>query len=143
MRNHEAYKNHSDCGEAPNSKEPSVAVRKWAVLDHLSALLGLLGVPLGHILGPLLIWWVKKEDDVYLDEQGKEALNFNLSVLLYGIGLGAVGAILIALNSVLAWVASGIFFVFSLFWLISIVVAAVHAHDGHHFRYPLTIHFLK
>ncbi len=122
--------------------EPTMVERKWAVVDHLSALIGFLGVPFGNVLGPLVIWWLKKDDLPFVNEQGKESLNFNLSVTLYGMGLGLLGFALLSLGGT-GWFLGGLYAVLFLFWLVSIVVATVEAHYGHHFHYPLAIHFFK
>ena len=66
----------------------SVDAKNWAVMSHLSAFVMFLGIP--AIVGPLVTWLVKKEDP-YVDYHGKEAVNFNISFMIYGI----VSAILI------------------------------------------------
>ena len=62
------------------SQEPSVEqdkdAKKWAMFTHLSALVGFIGVPFGTILGPLILWLMKKDDFDYVNQQGREALNF-------------------------------------------------------------------
>ena len=59
--------------------------RKWAMLCHIVALVGLLGNGIGFVLGPLLIWMIKKEDHPFVDEQGKEAVNFQITMMLLAI----------------------------------------------------------
>ena len=61
--------------------------RQWCMWCHLSALSGLI-IPMGNILGPLLIWQMKKAEFPALDWHGKAALNFQLSVLIYLVGGG-------------------------------------------------------
>ena len=56
-------------------------VRTMAMLCHLLALAGYV-IPFGNIIGPLVMWLVKKEDHPFIDEQGKEALNFQITVAL-------------------------------------------------------------
>src|ERR1700674_3028444 len=62
--------------------------KNWGALCHAAALLGLFPlVGFGHIVGPLIVWLVKRNDHPYIDEQGKEAINFQLSVMIYSVFL--------------------------------------------------------
>jgi uncharacterized Tic20 family protein len=120
--------------EGPGSKEVNKDARMWAMICHLSALAGLVVPVIGCIIGPLVIWQIKKEEFPFLDEQGKEAVNFQISILIYGIVAGllcfvCVGFVLLPAVAV--------------FDLIFLLIAAVKANDGHHYRYPLTIRFIK
>jgi uncharacterized Tic20 family protein len=109
-------------------------VRKWAMLCHLSALVGLLGNGIGFVLGPLVVWLIKKEDHPFIDQQGKEALNFQITMLLAAF----VSALLIlVLIGIFLLVAVGILMV------VLPIVGAVKANDGEPYRYPLAIRFLK
>src|SRR5438552_695336 len=68
--------------------EASKEARNWATLCHLSGL-GIYLIPgIGHILGPLLIWLMKKNEYPFVDEHGKEALNFQITMSLYTILAG-------------------------------------------------------
>jgi len=115
---------------------PTVAdrdARRWAAICHLSALVGLLGNGIGFILAPLIIWLIKRNDHPFLNEQGKEAVNFQLSMLLAAVVSGLltlvfIGFLLLALVVVLM--------------IVFPIVAAVRASEGTHYRYPLTIRFL-
>ena len=60
---------------------PSAEERQWAMFAHLSALVGLV-FPLGSIIGPLVIWLIKKDTMPFVNDQGKEALNFNITVAI-------------------------------------------------------------
>ncbi len=107
--------------------------RMWGMFCHLSALAGAI-IPLGSILGPLIIWSIKKNEYPFVDDQGKEALNFNISMAIYLI----ISAILIIL-------VIGIFLLIALgiFQLIMIIIAAIKANNGETFRYPLAIRFVN
>ena len=106
----------------------------WGTLCHLSALLGFIGVPFGHVLGPLVVWLLKKDEYPFADDQGREALNFQLSVLVYTLA---------SLLLVCLCVGIALLVFLQLFDLVMIVVAAVKASNGERFRYPLTLRFLK
>ena len=59
--------------------------RTWGIFCHLGALSMYLGVPLGNILVPLIIWLIKKDDLPLVDEHGKQSLNFQISLMLYAV----------------------------------------------------------
>ena len=107
--------------------------KMWGMLCHLSALAGFV-IPFGNIIAPLVIWILKKEEFPFVDDQGKEALNFQISLTIYFI----VGIILV-------FVAIGIVIlpILGLFSLIMIIVASIKANDGVKYRYPLTIRLVN
>ena len=116
--------------------------RDLVLAAHLSGLIGLVGIP--SPLGPLVVWLAKRDEHPFVDAQGKEALNFTLSALLYVIaifvfgfvftvvtfGLGILVLIPLMLGAMIAW-------------LVLVVVAAVRASRGEPYRYPLTIRFVR
>ncbi len=108
--------------------------RKWAMLCHIVALVGLLGNGIGFVLGPLLVWMIKKEDHPFVDEQGKEAVNFQITAIIAALVSGILCFILIGIP-LLILVALGM--------IIFPIVAAVKTNDGEEYRYPLTIRFLQ
>ncbi len=107
---------------------PAKTDHTWEMLCHLSAFTGHL-IPLGSFLGPLIVWLVKKGEDPGVDAHGKEAVNFAISMHIWGV----VAAILI-----LAFIGF-----FLLVWLVCVILASVKASNGEFYRYPLTIRFLK
>lgn len=107
--------------------------RNWAVLIHLSALAGFI-IPFGNILAPLIIWLLKKEDSPFIDDQGKEAVNFQISMTIYAI----ISAILIVI--IIGFVLLG---VIAIIEIIFIIIAAINASNGVKYRYPLSIRFIK
>jgi len=110
------------------------------MLCHLAAFAGFV-VPFGNIIGPLIVWLVKRDQSAGVDAHGKESLNFQISWSIYGVVLGAMGAILaIILVGFLFFIVIGIgaFVV-----LILTIIGAVKANNGELYRYPLTIRFLK
>ena len=103
--------------------------RSWAMGAHLAALAGFI-IPFGNIVGPLIIWLVKKDESPFVDDQGKESLNFQISITIYCI----IAALLIL-------IVIGIFLLIGLAILdiVLIIIATVKANSGEKFRYPLTI----
>jgi hypothetical protein len=115
----------------PTTYEVSSNSRNLATLSHLSAFITFFGIP--SLVGPLVIWLLNR-DDPFVEEQAKEALNFNISFLLYGV-VAAISIVqlvgLIALPVVL------------ITWFVLVIVAAVKAGNGDDYRYPFTIRFVN
>jgi uncharacterized Tic20 family protein len=111
----------------------AVSKNTWAMLCHLIALVGFLGVPLGHILGPLIVWLIKKDEYSFVDSQGRESLNFQISMTIYGVIAGFLTVILIG------WFLLAILVLMN---IIFVILASVRANSGRPYRYPITIRFL-
>jgi len=115
--------------------------RVWAMVCHLAGLAGLSPIlpVIGGAVAPLVIWQLKGEAFPFVAEQGRRAVNFQLSVLLYC----SVATMLCFVSLVGIRLIPVIFCVVSLVDLILVLVAAVRANRGEHYRYPLTIRFFK
>ncbi|MEH2232646.1 MAG: DUF4870 domain-containing protein [Nostoc sp.] len=153
-------------------EKPQQQMRIWAMLCHLSALLGwillcflvFLGIPLYlplNVLPPLIVWHFKKAQYPWIDLQGKESLNFQISLSFYIFIAIAISLILVVTSLSLAVTTNGsinqikntldnlliILMSLILFKLLlqSFVVtfAAVKAYNGEHYRYPFTIRVLR
>jgi uncharacterized Tic20 family protein len=114
---------------------PVVAnVRTWCALCHASALLGVFVHFPGHLIPPLIVWLLKRDESPEIDAHGKEAVNFQLSMLIYNLVAGVFCIVLIgfAFLAVL-WVLNSVF----------VIIAAIQASDGKLYRYPMTIRFLQ
>jgi len=103
------------------------------MLAHLTAFSGFL-IPLGSVIAPLIVWLVKRDQSPFVADQGKEALNFNISVLLAGVICG-----------VLVWIFIGILLGVALFifWLAMTIIAGIKASEGVRYRYPFTLRLVK
>ncbi|AHL36649.1 orotate phosphoribosyltransferase [Pseudomonas brassicacearum] len=113
--------------------QPSKEARQWAMFCHLSALLGI-WIPFGTLIGPLVLWQLKRESDPFIDAQGKEALNFQITV-----------AIASAISLLLMVVVIG-FFLFGLVAigaLVLTIIGGVKANEGQPYRYPFTWRLVK
>ena len=118
----------------PAAPSASSQTRTWSVLCHASALLGLFMHFLGHLLGPLIVWLVKRGDSAEIDAHGKESLNFQLSMLIYDIVAGILCIIVIGIPLLIAlWIANTVL----------VIIASVKASEGGFYRYPFTIRFLN
>lgn len=106
--------------------------RLWGMLCHLAALAGFI-IPFGNIIGPLVVWQIKKEIP-FANDQGKEALNFQITV-----------AIALVICFVLIFVLIGFILlpIVALSNLVFIIIAAVKANNGVVYRYPVNIRFIK
>lgn len=108
--------------------------RTWAMLCHLGGL-GVYVIPtIGHILAPLIIWLIKKDESPLVDDQGKESLNFQISLTIYAIIAGLLTLVVIGFILLIA---------LGIFDLIVVIIAAVKANSGEKYRYPLCIRFIK
>ncbi len=109
------------------------AVRTWAMLSHLAALLGYVGIPFGHIFGPLIIWLTKKDEDTFISVHARESLNFQISITIY-----------MMLSFILMFVLIGfvLIFVIMVLHITLSIVAALRANDGQFYRYPFTFRFV-
>ena len=120
--------------QATAEASASNEARKWATICHLAALVGLLGNGIGFLIGPLAVWLMKRHDDPFIDEQGKEAVNFQLTMFI-GVFIGFL----------LVFVLIGIplLILMAIVMIVFPIIAAIKANDGVRYRYPMTIRFLK
>ena len=118
----------------PPTSSTSSEIRTWCVLCHASALAGLFFHFFGHLLGPLIVWLIKRDASPEIDANGKESLNFQLSMLIYDIVAGILCIVLIGIPILIAlWVLNTVF----------VIIASVKTSNGEFYRYPFTIRFLN
>ncbi len=108
--------------------------RLWAMFCHLGGLGKYAFPPFGNVIVPLVVWLIKKDVYPLVNDQGKESLNFQLSILIYT----AVSAILVFAGVGIVLVPAVL-----IFDVVMIVVAAIKANEGVAYRYPLTIRFIS
>ena len=126
--------NITETKDKPAEQSLSKDAKTWGMLCHLIALAGFIMPVIGNIVGPLVIWLIKKDEFPFVDDQGKESLNFQISITIYGI-----------IASILMVVLIGFLLIFAvlIFDLVMIIMATVKANSGEKYRYPLTIRLLK
>lgn len=114
-------------------RELSNDERTFGMLCHLTALAGFI-FPLGNIIGPLIVWAIKKDQYQWVDKHGKESLNFQISMTIY-----------LLVSAIMIFILIGIFFLVALgiINLVFIILASVKANNGEDFSYPLAIRFFS
>jgi uncharacterized Tic20 family protein len=117
----------------PVTDVPTQDERTWGMLAHLTAFSGFL-IPFGNIIAPLIVWLAKRDQSQFVADQGKESLNFNITVLL-------AGAVCWALVYVLIGILLGVALFF--YWLAMIIVAGIKASEGIRYRHPFTLRLIK
>ena len=113
--------------------------RTWALLGHLSALSAFIS-GFGCVIGPLIVWLVKRDTLPFAGDQAKEALNFNITVLIAGAALVLLTVITIGIGALLT-VPLGVVLFF--YWLIFTIIAAINASNGVRYRYPMTLRLIQ
>ncbi len=117
----------------PAQPELSKEAKQWAMVTHLAAFAAFL-IPFGNIIGPLVVWQLKKDLGPFVEENGKEAVNFQITIAIVA---------LVCTMLMFALVGFLLLPVLGLYWLILTIIAGVKANDGVAYRYPFTIRFIK
>ncbi|WP_153912908.1 DUF4870 domain-containing protein [Shewanella sp. TC10] len=107
--------------------------RDMGLLVYAASFAGYI-IPLGSIIGPLIVWLMKRDEFEFVNECGKNCINFKLSLLIYVI-----------ISSILIFVGIGVLLlmVLALADIIFTIIAIIKAGEGVAYRYPLTINFIK
>jgi len=134
-----------DSGMGPEGMEPESLTpdsgapidkdaRLWAMLCHLSALLVFTCIPFANLIAPLIIWMVKRETHPFVDDQGKEAVNFQILLSIIGIVVGLT-----------MFVGIGVFLypILVIVLLVFAILAGVKANNGEYYRYPFNWRLIK
>ena len=122
-----------------NSKQDIIDVnisqedKTWAIVAHALVLVGS-AVAFGQIIGPLVIWLIKKDESPFVGHHGKESLNFAISLLIYS---------LICIPFIFAVVGVFMLIALGIFTLIVTIIAIVKTADGKYYEYPFCIRLIK
>ncbi len=113
---------------------PDAQARQWAMLCHYAAFFWVLAPLIGNVIGPLIVWQLKKDLHPFVDQQGKEALNFQIT---YSVAMMVCG--------LLAWVLIGfpLMLLIGLAALVLTIIAGMKANAGEAYRYPLCWRVIK
>jgi uncharacterized protein len=122
-------------GEAttPPVDAPSNEAKQWAFFAHLSALVGFV-IPFGSLLGPLIIWQMKKNELPFVDDQGREALNFQITMAIAFVVCCVL--MLILIGFLLAAIVGIVDIIYT-------IIAAIAANNGQTYRYPFNLRLIK
>jgi uncharacterized protein len=124
---------------------PSAQERQWAMFAHLSILLGGLissgwAGGIGYFVGPLIIWVVKRDTMPFVADQGKEALNFAITVSILCAALWLLTVMSLGIGLLLTF---PLLTVIGIAALVLVIIAAVKANEGTAYRYPIALRLLK
>ena len=111
----------------PNNLTPSNDDKNIATVTHL-------GGTVFSFIPALIVWILKKDDSAYIGDQAKEALNFQITVIIAQF-----------IAAILAWVLIG-FILFPIIWVVNIVfciIAAIASSKGETYRYPLCLRLIN
>ena len=107
-------------------------------------------MPLGNVVGPLVVWLLRKNESAAIDREGKDSLNFQISMTMYIIAsylLFFAGFFGFVVHAVLPFAGffSGFLLAigFGIFDLIQVIIAAIKTSNGEQYRYPITIRFVN
>ena len=139
----------NEAASAPPPPPPSAVLsqeeRQWAMFAHLSALLG--GIltsgwagSVGCFIGPLIIWLAKKDSMPFVNDQGREALNFNITVGIVFLGLFLLSIVTLGIGLILT---VPLMIIVGLAWLVLTIIAAIKANEGVAYRYPFALRLIK
>ncbi|WP_196890576.1 DUF4870 domain-containing protein [Aureivirga marina] len=117
--------------------------RNFARIIHLSAFLGLI-IPFGNIIVPLVLWLIKRDESFFINQHGKDVLNFQASISIYYVVAGVLSYPLIFLTFGLGVVPYTIAIVLS-FIIVGILMinASMKANNGYYFKYPFSLSIFK
>ena len=112
---------------------PEKEERTWGMLCHLVVFLGFI-IPFASIIGPLVIWIIKRDEMPFVEDQGKESLNFQITMML---------ATIVSVLLMFVLIGFVLIFVVLIFQLIVVIIASIKANEGVYYRYPLSFRFIK
>ena len=117
----------------PPPEEVSHDDRNMAVLSHLGAFVGY-AVPFGNVFVPLILWLIRRQHSVFVGDNARESLNFQLTICIYAAICFVLMFVLIGFV-----LAAGL----AVFQIVYVVLAALAARRGEIYRYPLTLRFVS
>lgn len=107
--------------------------KNLAVVMHLSILSGLI-IPLLGLIIPIIIWILKKSESSYIDEQGKEIINFIINILIAGLFIVILSFVIIGLVLLIPY---------ALYVIVAPIIAAVKCSEGNCYKYPFIFRFIN
>lgn len=130
---------------SPNPPPPELPAtqssdeRLWALIGHLSAFSAFI-TGIGCIIGPLIVWLIKRDTLPFAADQAKEALNFNITLAIAFAALVIFSIMTLGIGLLLAWPIGTVLFVG---WIVLTIIAAIKSNEGVAYRYPFTLRLVK
>lgn len=112
--------------------QPDKDEKMWAMLCHISTVIGFV-IPFGNVLAPLVIWLIKKDEYPLVNDQGKEAVNFQITMTI---------AILISAFLTIILIGIPLLIALAIAWIVLTVIAAMKAFEGEKYRYPYAVRLI-
>jgi len=109
-------------------------VKNWMIICHLASFAGAFGMPIGNVIGPLVVWLIKKDESEEIDYHGKESINFQITLTIY---------MLISIVLCFLFIGFALVPAVLMFGTVFTIIATVKTNDGDRYRYPLSIRFLR
>jgi uncharacterized Tic20 family protein len=107
--------------------------RDWGMFCHLAVFAGFL-IPLGNVIGPLVVWLMKKDRYPFVDFHGKEVLNFQLTLLV---------ALLVSWVLVFVLIGFVLLPALAIAAVVLTIIGIIKAANGEYYRYPYSFKFIK
>ncbi len=130
--------------------------RTWGLLVHLGGIIGMAILPtVGNIIGVLVLWLIKRNESKFVDNQGKEAINFQITLSLAAVAVNLVNNVITGFWSLTNFwgFARGNFYhawgwtsLIGVIWLVNVIfsiIAAVKANNGESYKYPISLRLVK
>jgi uncharacterized protein len=123
----------SDLSPGPEGSALSTNERQWGMFAHLAALFGFV-FPFGNLIGPLIVWQMKKNEMPFVDDQGKESLNFQITVSL---------AVFACILLMVIFIGILLLPIVGIAALVLTVIGGIKANNGERYRYPFALRLVK
>ena len=125
----------------PPPPHPESQARMWNMFCHLSALSGFIGLPFGNIIGPILIWQIQKDKFPSVNQHGKAALNFQITMTI-ALFVAGIMAVLLSFFCV-GYLLIPLVILIPLAGLVFTIIAGIKANNGEEYKYPFSFEFVK
>jgi uncharacterized Tic20 family protein len=125
---------------APPPASPGSDARLWNMLCHMSALAGFI-IPFGNMLGPLIVWQIKKNEFPSVDLHGKASLNFQITVTIAAF-IAGVAAVVLSFVCV-GYLLFPVVLLIGLGGIVCAIIAAIKVNNGEDYKYPWSLELVK
>lgn len=119
---------------------PTQEERTAALLCHIGAVVGSFAPP-ANLIVPVVVWMLKRDQSAFVNEHGKEAINFQINLSVGIVLLSLLAAFLMVL--LVGFLLIPVIIILAIAGLVMGVVAGIKAYEGHAYRYPYIIRLIK